>query len=320
MNYSKIIATGSYLPEKVLANKDLEQMVETSNEWIVSRTGISTRHIIANNQLCSDMGTIAAIEAIKSANIDKNTIDMIIVATFTPDIIVPANACIIQQKLGLQHNIPAFDLNAACSGFLYAIATADAYIKAGMAKTILVIGSDAISHYVDYQDRNTCVLFGDGAGAVILQQSSEPGILACELAADGSGEQFLNARGQIKQGTIIGNPFIFMDGRSVFKTAVTQLANVANNLLEKTGYTKEQIDWLVPHQANMRIIEATANHLGLSMDKVIVTVDKHGNTSAASIPLALDFANRSNKIKRGDVVMLEGFGAGYTWGGCLLKF
>jgi 3-oxoacyl-[acyl-carrier-protein] synthase-3 len=316
--YSRIVATGSYLPERILSNQELESLVDTSDEWIISRTGINKRHIIGEAETCSDMGAKAALNAIESGKIDKNTIDMIIVATFTPDIVVPANACIIQQKLGLT-NIPAFDLNAACSGFLYALTTADAYIKSGLAKTILVIGSDAISHYIDYTDRNTCVLFGDGAGAVILQQSDKPGILASEIHADGSGEQYLHARGQLKNGKIVGHPFIFMDGRSVFKMAVTQLASVANNILDKAGYHKEQIDWLIPHQANIRIIEATAKHLGLSMDKVIVTVDNHGNTSAASIPLALDVAYKTNKIKPGELILLEGFGAGYTWGGCLIK-
>jgi len=317
--YSKIIATGSYLPPKVLTNQDLEKMVDTSDEWIISRTGISQRRILGDTELSSDMALFASESAIKSSNINKNDIDMIIVATVSPDLIFPSNACIIQQKLGLT-NIPAFDLNAACSGFLYALSTADAYIKTGMVKTILVVGSDAVSHYVDYKDRNTCVLFGDGAGAVILQQSTEAGILATEIHADGIGEESLHARGQLKKGKIIGHPFIYMNGRNVFKTAVKCLSEVANSVLTKSNYTKEQIDWLIPHQANLRIIEATANHLNLSMDKVIVNVDSHGNTAAASVPLAFDYACKSGKIKAGDVLLLEGFGAGYTWGGCLVKF
>lgn len=317
--YSKIIATGSYLPKKILSNKDLEKLVETTSSWIESRTGINERRIIANTESASDMAYNAAIDAIESSNIDKSTIDMIIVATFTPDTAFPSNACLIQQRLGL-NNIPAFDLNAACSGFLYALTAADAYIKTGMAKTILIVGADAVSHYVDYNDRNTCILFGDGAGAVILQQSNEPGILASEIKADGNGKDALYVSGHIKNGEIAGNPYIYMEGRAVFKVAVKQMAQVANSILLKANYTKEQLDWLVPHQANIRIIEATATHLGMPMDKVIVTLKAQGNTAAASVPLALDTAVKSGKVKRGHLILLEGFGAGYTWGGCLIKY
>jgi 3-oxoacyl-[acyl-carrier-protein] synthase-3 len=319
MIYSKIIATGSYLPERVLSNQELEKIVDTSDEWIISRSGIKERRIIGENQSPSDMAYNAAINALESNNIDKSCIDMIIVATCTPDTIFPSNACLLQQRLKL-NNIPAFDLNAACSGFLYAITMADAYIKSNMAKTVLVIGSDAISHYIDYTDRDTCVLFGDGAGAVLLQQSDSPGIIASELHADGGGETFLNVPGKLKNGTIHGKPYIHMDGRAVFKSAVKSLSQVATALLKKTNYTKEQISWLIPHQANIRIIEATANHLSLPMEKVIVTVDTHGNTAAASVPLALDMAIKSGKIKRGDLLLLEGFGAGYTWGASLIRY
>ena len=317
--YSRIIATGSYLPDHILHNHDLEKMVDTSSDWILSRTGVSERRIINKTQTTTDMAYNATIDALKSSNIDKSTIDMIIFATFTPDTVFPSNACLLQQMLGLE-NIPAFDLNAVCSGFLYAITTADAYIKSGMAKTILVIGADAVSHYVDYTDRNTCVLFGDGAGAVILQQSDDTGILATQINANGNGKSSLNVAGQIKNGSLVGNPYIYMDGKIVFKNAITYLAQVANDVLEKANYTKDQIDWLVPHQANIRIISNTAEALGLPINKVIITLPTHGNTAAASVPLALDSAIKSGKIKRNDVLLLEGFGAGFTWGACLVKY
>lgn len=318
MHYSKILGTGSYLPNKVLTNKDFEKMVDTSDEWIVSRSGIRERHIV-ENETTSDMAYHSAIKAIESSKINKSDIDLILVATSSPDIIFPSTACILQHRLGLDH-IPAFDLQAACTGFLYALSTADAYIKSKMACTVLVVGVDTVSRFIDYTDRNTCVLFGDGAGAVILQKSNVPGILGNELHADGSGRESLNVNSHAYNGEIVGDKFMYMDGKAVFKMAVKNLANVANSLLEKTGYVKEQLDWLVPHQANLRIIESTAAHLGLSMDKVIVTVDKHGNTSAGSVPLALDEAVRCGKIKRGDLILLEGVGAGYTWGASLIRF
>ena len=317
--FSKIIATGSYLPEKILSNSDLEKIVNTSDEWIYSRSGIKNRHIIADDESPSDMAFHAATDAIKSFNIDKNCIDMILVATCTPDYVFPSNSCIIQNRLGI-NNIPAFDLNAACSGFLYAIATADNYIKSGMANTILVIGSDAVSHFIDYTDRSTCVLFGDGAGAIILQKSTKPGIIKSELFADGSGECSLHAKGKMKNNKIIGNPYIHMDGKVVFKSAVISMANAATSILNKTGYSTSDLNWLVPHQANIRIIEATAKHLGMPMDKVITTVENHGNTAAASVPLALDFAVKNKKIKHNDLILLESFGAGFTWGTSLIIF
>lgn len=317
--FSKIIATGSYLPQKILSNSDLEKIVNTSDEWIYSRSGIKNRHIIADDESPSDMAFHAATDAIKSFNIDKNSIDMILVATCTPDYVFPSNACIIQNRLGI-NNIPAFDLNAACSGFLYAIATADNYIKSGMANTILVIGSDAVSHFIDYTDRSTCVLFGDGAGAIILQKSTKPGIIKSELFADGSGECTLHAKAKIKNNKIMGNPYIYMDGKVVFKSAVMSMANAATSILNKTGYSTSDLNWLVPHQANIRIIEATAKHLGMPMDKVITTVENHGNTAAASVPLALDFAIKNNKIQENDLILLESFGAGFTWGTSLIRF
>lgn len=317
--FSKIIATGSYLPKKILTNSDLEKIVDTTDEWIYTRSGIKNRHIIADNESPSDMAFNAANDAIKSFNIDKNSIDMILVATCTPDYVFPSNACVVQNKLGI-NNIPAFDLNAACSGFLYAIATADNYIKSGMANTVLVIGSDAVSHFIDYTDRSTCVLFGDGAGAVILQKSDVEGIIKSELFADGSGECSLHAKGKIKNNKIIGNPYIYMEGKSVFKSAVTSMTNAATSILNKTGYKTTDLNWLVPHQANIRIIEATAKHLGMPMDKIITTVKNHGNTAAASVPLALDFAIKNNKIKSNDLILLESFGAGFTWGTSLIKF
>ncbi|MDQ5920299.1 MAG: 3-oxoacyl-[acyl-carrier-protein] synthase [Pseudomonadota bacterium] len=319
MQYSKIVATGSYLPEKILSNHDLEKLVDTSDEWITSRSGIKQRHIVADGEKTSDMAYHAALSAINSSNFDKFNIDIIVMATSSPDMIFPSTACLLQNRLGLTH-IPAFDLQAACTGFLYAITTADAYIKSGMYKTALVVGVDTISRFIDYTDRNTCVLFGDGAGAVILQASEEPGILINELHADGSGDWALNVSGHMYNGQIKSNPYMFMDGKAVFKMAVKNLSAVATSVLNKAGYTNEDLDWLVPHQANIRIIEATADHLNIPMDKVIVTVDMHGNTSAASVPLALDDAIKNQKIKRGDLIMLEGVGAGYTWGASLIRY
>jgi 3-oxoacyl-[acyl-carrier-protein] synthase-3 len=319
MIYSKIVATGSYLPQKILTNADLEKMVDTTDEWIVSRSGIKERRIVGANEKISDMSYHAALDAINSVNFDKNTIDLIIVATSSADMIFPSTACLLQSRLGLSH-IPAFDLQAACTGFVYAMATADSYIKSKMAKTVLVVGADAVSRFIDYTDRNTCVLFGDGAGAVILQASDEMGIIANEIHADGSGEKSLYSNGHIYNGKICGVPYIKMDGQAVYKMAVKNLATVAGNVLAKSGYTANQIDWLVPHQANLRIIEATAQYLAIPMDKVVVTVDKHGNTSAASVPLALDCAIKDKRIKRGDLIMLEGVGAGFTWGASLIRY
>lgn len=317
--YSRIIGSGSYLPEKILSNNDLEKMVDTTDEWIISRSGIKERRIIAEHETCSDMAHAAAIDAIEASGINKAEIDLILLATSTPDIIFPATSCILQKKLGLL-NIPAFDLQAACSGFLYAIATADAFIRSETYKTILVIGVDAVSRLIDYTDRNTCVLFGDGAGAVVLQVSDTPGIICNEIHADGNGEDSLHTKAHIYNGKIKGSPYLWMDGKAVFKMAVRNLAEVVTSVLTKSGYTTEQIDWLIPHQANLRIIKSTADHLNIPMDKVIITVDKHGNTSAASVPLALDYAIKSGKLKRNDLALLEGVGAGFTWGASLIRY
>jgi 3-oxoacyl-[acyl-carrier-protein] synthase-3 len=317
--HSKIIACGSYVPEKILTNKDLEKMVETSDEWIVSRSGIKERRIVAEHETTGDMAYAAALDAIKSSNIDKSKIDLILIATSTPDIIFPATACLLQNRLGLSY-IPAFDLQAACTGFLYAITTADAFIRSGTYKTILLIGVDTVSRIIDYTDRNTCVLFGDGAGAIILQASENPGIICNEIHADGSGEEALHAKANIYNGAVRGNPYIWMDGKAVYKMAVRNLAEVATSVLKTSGYTTDQVDWLIPHQANLRIIESTAAHLNIPMSKVIVTVDNHGNTSAASVPLALDYAVKKGQINRGDLILLEGVGAGFTWGASLIRY
>lgn len=319
MYNSKILATGSYLPKKILSNQDLEKMVATTDEWITSRSGIKERRIAGENETTSIMAYNAALDAIESFQIDKNKIDLIIVATTTPDKLFPSVASMIQEKLGL-NKIPAFDLQAVCTGFVYAIAAADAFIKSGMAKTVLVIGADAVSRYIDYTDRNTCVLFGDGAGAVILEASTDIGIITSELHSDGSGESSLNVSGHVYHGQILGSPYMYMDGRSVFKMAVKNLAEVATSILAKSGYSAKDLDWLIPHQANIRIIKATAEHLNIPMEKVVVTVDKHGNTSAASVPLALDYAIKNGMIKRGNLILLEGVGAGFTWGASLIKY
>ncbi len=319
MKYSKIIATGSYLPAKVLTNDDLTKMVDTNNEWIVERTGIKERRIINENENTSDMAYQAALNAIKVAEIDPSTIDFILVATATPDSVFPSTACILQHKLGIKGG-GAYDMQAACSGFIYALATADSYIKAGLAKRILVVGADSLSRIVDYTDRGTCILFGDGAGAVILEASDEAGILGAELKADGSYGPILTSSGHLYNGQIKGSPYIYMDGQAVFKFAVKSLTAIAKELLAKVGMTSGEINWMIPHQANLRIIEATAKMLGTPIDKVVITVDRHGNTSAASIPLALDEAVRDGRIKRGDNLLLEGIGAGFTWGAVIAKF
>ncbi len=294
-------------------------MVDTTDEWIVTRSGIKERRIVADNETSGDMAYNAAMDVITASKIDPSQLDLILVATSSADIIFPATACRIQTRLGL-NNIPAFDLQAACTGFLYAIATADAFIKSSTYKNILVIGVDAVSRFIDYTDRNTCVLFGDGAGAVILQASEESGIICSEIHADGSGEDVLHVKGHLYNGAVKGNPYMFMDGKAVYKMAVRNLAEVATSVLTKSGFTTDQIDWFIPHQANLRIIESTAAHLNIPMEKVIATVDKHGNTSAASVPLALDHAIKSGKVKRGDLLLLEGVGAGFTWGASLIRF
>ena len=320
MQYAKISGTGSYLPANRVSNDDLAQKVDTSDEWITARTGIKFRHIAAENEKTSDLAAEAARRALDAAGLDSGEIDLIIVATATPDMQFPSTATIVQQKLGITNGCPAFDVQAVCAGFMYALTTANAYIKSGMAKNALVIGAETFSRIVDWNDRTTCVLFGDGAGAVVLSASDEPGIIHGKLKADGNYLKLLNVPGQIACGKVSGSPYISMDGPGVFKFAVKMLAKIADEVISEAGYTSAQIDWIVPHQANRRIIESTAKHLGLSMDKVILTVQDHGNTSAASIPLALDAGIHSGQIKRGQNLLLEGIGGGFAWGAVLMEY
>jgi len=318
--YSKVIGTGSYLPEKILTNHDLEKMVETSHDWIVSRSGIHERHIAAAGEMTSDLSLQASLRAIAAAGISASDIDLIIVATTTPDQVFPSTACILQDKLGIKNRCAAFDMQAVCGGFVYAMNTADLYIRGGQAKTALVVGAEVMSRILDWTDRTTCVLFGDGAGAVLLRASETPGIISSKLHADGSHRGLLKAEGSIHHGEVQGDPFIKMDGQGVFKFAVKVLSEVVDEVLEENNLTGSDISWLVPHQANIRIMEATAKKIGLSMDNVIVTVAKHGNTSAASIPLALDTAVRDGRIKAGQNILLEAVGGGFTWGAVLIKW
>ncbi|MDQ1817952.1 beta-ketoacyl-ACP synthase III [Massilia sp. CCM 9210] len=324
--YSKIIGTGSYLPAKRVSNGDLtEQLaakgIETSDEWIVSRSGISNRHYAAPDELSSDLAVAAARKALEMAGKHPEEIDLVIVASSTPDFhgSFPSTACIVQRKLGMHNNSAAFDVQAVCSGFVYAVSVADAFIKSGAHKNVLVIGAEVFSRILDFKDRTTCVLFGDGAGAIVLAASEEPGILACKLHADGRHSDILSVPGTLAGGAIAGSAFLYMDGPAVFKLAVTVLEQVANEVLEHAHMTAGQLDWLVPHQANIRIMKSTAKKLGLPLDKMVVTVDQHGNTSAASIPLALDIAVRDGRIKAGDNVMMEGVGGGFTWGAVLVR-
>jgi 3-oxoacyl-[acyl-carrier-protein] synthase III len=318
--YSKIIGTGSYLPAKVLTNFDLEKIVETSNDWIVSRSGIHERHIAADNELTSDLALQASLRAIEAAGISAEEIDLVIVATTTPDQVFPSTACILQDKLGIRNRGAAFDMQAVCGGFVYAMNTADLYIRGGQARTVLVVGAEVLSRILDWNDRATCVLFGDGAGAVVLRASETPGIIASKLHADGSHRDMLKAEGNVRSGEVQGDPFIKMDGQQVFKFAVKVLSEVVEEVLEENKLAGSDISWLVPHQANIRIMEATAKKLGLSMNNVIVTVATHGNTSAASIPLALDVAVRDGRIKAGQNILLEAVGGGFTWGAVLIKW
>jgi len=320
--YSRITGTGSYLPPNKLSNADLvaqlaAQGVETSDDWIVERTGIRARHFVAPGVCSSDLALEASRKALEAAGLQARDIDLIIVATSTPDMVFPSTACILQDKLG-SHGCPAFDLQAVCSGFIYALSVADAMIQTGAASKALVVGSEVFSRIIDFKDRTTCVLFGDGAGAVVLQASDTPGILASDLHADGKHVGILCVPGHVSGGQALGDPLLKMDGQAVFKLAVGVLEETARAVLAKAGKTEADIDWLIPHQANIRIMQSTAKKLKLPMDKVIVTVDQHGNTSAASIPLALDSAVRSGKIKKGETLMLEGVGGGFTWGAVLL--
>ena len=321
--YSRITGTGSYLPPRRLTNADLvaelaTQGVETSDNWIVERTGISARHFAEPEVFSSDLGLEAARKALQAAGLEAKDIDLIIVGTSTPDMVFPSTACILQNKLGA-NGCTAFDVQAVCSGFIYALTIADAMIKSGAAKKALVIGAEVFSRILDFKDRTTCVLFGDGAGAVVLEASETPGILASDLHADGKYVDILCVPGHVSGGKVVGEPLLKMDGQAVFKLAVGLLDGAARSTLAKAGKTAADIDWLVPHQANIRIMQSTARKLKMSMDKVIVTVDQHGNTSAASIPLALDFAVRSGKVKPGELLLLEAVGGGFTWGAVLLQ-
>ncbi|ABE49775.1 beta-ketoacyl-ACP synthase III [Methylobacillus flagellatus] len=315
--YSRILGTGSYLPEKILTNADLERMVDTTDEWIYARTGIRQRHIAAENQFTSDLAFHAAQRALEAAGVEVDAIDLIIVATTTPDHVFPSTACLLQHKLG-NRGAPAFDVQAVCSGFIYAVATADSFIRSGAARTALVVGAETMSRITDWTDRSNCILWGDGAGAVVMGASDQPGIISTHLHADGSYTQLLN----VPSG--VSNPgaerTIHMEGNAVFKIAVNTLDAIVDETLAANGMQKSDIDWLVPHQANIRILQSTARKLGMDMARVVVTVDKHGNTSAASVPLALDVAVRDGRIKHGETVLMEAFGGGFTWGSILLKF
>lgn len=311
MKYSKITGTGSYLPEKVLTNYDLAEKVDTTHDWIVERTGIHKRHIVAKGQTTCDLAEQAARRALQAANLEPNDIDLIVFATTTPDRIFPSTACLLQKRLGI-HECPAFDIQAVCTGFIYALDIADRYIKTSGATKVLVIGAETLSRIVDWNDRGTSILFGDGAGAVVLEASDEPGILSSHIHADGDYDTLLQVP--------VGESYITMQGNEVFKIAVNTLGRIVDETLAANNLEKSDIDWLVPHQANIRIIQATARKLAMNMDHVVVTVDEHGNTSAASVPLALDHAVRSGKIKPGDLLLLEAFGGGFTWGSALVRY
>ncbi len=321
MTYSRIVGTGRYLPERIMTNFDLEKIVDTTDEWIRTRTGVERRHVVAEDQTTSDMCIEAARAAIEDAGVDVSEIDLVITGTTTPDLVFPNVATIIQHKLGISP-CPAFSLEAACTGFIYALSTADKFVRAGDAWCALVIGAECITKLMDWSDRNTCVLFGDGAGAVIVKPSEEPGLIACHLGADGQYKDLLYypvgpSNDLAKAGT--DEASIMMTGNEVFKVAVKTLGGIAAETLEKAGIEQSELDWLIPHQANIRIIQATAKRLGLPMEKVILTVQDHGNTSAASVPMALDVGIRDGRVKKGQLVLMEAFGGGFTWGSVLMR-
>ena len=318
MIYSSIIGSGSYLPRNVVTNDDLARRMDTSDEWIRTRTGIRQRHIAEAGETSSSLALEASKAAIASAGIAAQDIDLIILATSTPDYVFPSTACLLQAKLGIK-GCPAFDVQAVCSGFVYALAMADLFIRSGQHRCALVVGAEVFSRILDWNDRGTCVLFGDGAGAVILRADAKPGIMASALHADGSYAGILSVPGNVCDGKVTGDPFLRMDGPAVFKFAVRVLDEVARETLAKCGQQVEDIDWLIPHQANLRILESTAKRLGLPLEKLIVTVDTHGNTSAASVPLALDAAIRDGRIQPGHTVMLQAVGGGFTWGAALVQ-
>ena len=322
MSYARITGTGGYLPEKILTNAELAEMVDTSDEWIQSRTGIEERHIAADGEYTVDLAEKAALKAMQAAGITKDDIDLVIVATTTPDRVFPSTACLLQQRLDI-HGCAAFDVQAACTGFVYALGIADKFFRSGSTKCALIVGAETLSRIVDWTDRNTCVLFGDGAGAVVLQQSDEPGIISSHLHADGSYESLLTMPYGVSTGAdqiIDGASGIQMQGSEVFKMAVNTLGQIVDDTLAFNNMDKSDIDWLVPHQANLRIIHGAAKKLKMPEDRVVITVNKHGNTSAASVPLALDIAVRDGRIKRGEMLLLEAFGGGFTWGSALVKY
>jgi len=317
--YSRIVGTGGYLPAKVLTNRDLELAVDTTDEWIYTRTGIRQRHIAADGEKTSDLALEASRKALHAGGIAAADLDLIVMATTTPDMVFPSTACLLQAKLGAR-NCPAFDVQAVCSGFVYGLATADRFIRSGQYRNALVVSAEVYSRILDWSDRSTCVLFGDGAGAVVLRRDNAPGILSSHLHADGSYANLLSVPGTVCGGKVSGRPLLQMDGGGVFKFAVKALDDLVEETLAANGMQKSDIDWLVPHQANIRIIQASAKKLGLSMEKVVVTVDRHANTSAASIPLALDEAVRDGRIRAGQHVLLEAVGGGFTWGAALVKW
>ncbi|MCF7695157.1 ketoacyl-ACP synthase III [Mycetohabitans rhizoxinica] len=322
--YSRVLGTGSYLPptrvtNQALAERLAQQGIETSDEWIMARTGIHARYFASPEQATSDLARVAAQRAIAAAGIDLQAIELIIVATSTPDFVFPSTACLLQDKLGIRNGGAAFDVQAVCSGFAYALAVADGLIRSGAHRNALVIGAETFSRLLDFKDRTTCVLFGDGAGAVVLGASDQPGLLASALHADGSHAHILCTPGNVNGGVIQGSAFLHMDGPAVFKLAVNVLEEVALEALAKAGMSADQVDWLIPHQANIRIMQGTCRKLGLPLERMIVTVGEHGNTSAASIPLALDVAVRDGRIKPGDRVLVEGVGGGFTWGAAVIR-
>jgi len=316
---SRIVGTGGYVPARVVTNAELAQRIETSDEWIVHRTGIRARHIAADDEQTSDLALEASRRALAAAGLAAADVDLIVVATTTPDMIFPSTACILQDKLGVSGG-PAFDVQAVCSGFVYALALADKMVASGAVRNALVVGAEIYSRILDWNDRGTCVLFGDGAGAVVLMPDNTPGILSSHLHADGSHRRILEVPGRVSNGVVEGRPFLTMDGHAVFKFAVKVLAEVAHEALDANGMNTDAIDWLIPHQANLRIMDATARKLGLPLSKIVVTLDRHGNTSAASIPLALDVAVRDGRIRPGHHVMLAGVGGGFTWGSVFLRW
>ncbi len=319
MTHVRISGTGGYLPAKVMSNDQLALTVDTSDEWVFSRTGIRQRHIAAEDESTSDLALHASRRAIEAAGIRPEDLGLIVVATTTPDVIFPSTACILQAKLGAGA-CPAFDIQAVCSGFIYALATADALMRTAGYRHALVVGAEIYSRILDWQDRSTCVLFGDGAGAVVLSAADEAGILSTHLHADGRYRDILAVPGSVRNGKVCGSPYLTMDGNAVFKFAVKVLGEMVDEALAAHGLARSQVDWLIPHQANIRIIQATARRLEMSMDKVVVTVDRHANTSAASIPLALDCAVRDGRVQRGQLVLMEGVGGGFTWGAVIARY